>query len=124
MLLLMLTALAGAIGLPAELAWISETPGLKPADLKTTYNVSYSVSGDYKKIFAAVRQRLQQEGWKVTDKQPHDMVRDGQVWASIHQELRAVKNGHAVEISVATVKGRPDWPAPVFQVGLADWNMP
>lgn len=123
-LVLALAALCGAATLPAELAWINQIRGLKPVQLGTTHNVSYAVVGDPKQAYAAVRDRLKAEGWAVTDNKPRQMVRDGQVWAEIHSELRARKDGHTVEISLATVKGRPDWPAPVLQVGLADWNMP
>lgn len=123
-MLLLLTTLAVAASLPPQLAWIAQTPGLKPVDLRTTYNVSFAVTGDASKIYAQVRDRLKKEGWTVTERGSHDMVRDGQVWAAIHQELKAVKDGHGIEVSVASVKGRPDWPDPVFQVGLADWNLP
>ena len=124
LLTLMLTAVAFAVTLPSDLAWIAQTPGLKPFETRSTYNVGYAVTGDGAKQFAAVREGLVKQGWSVTDKPAHDMVRDGKVWMTTHKELRAVKNGHAVEVFLSTVNGRPDWPAPILQVGLADWNLP
>lgn len=121
---LVLTALAWAATLPPQVAWIAQTPGLKSVDLKAGNNVSFAVTGDGNAAYNAVRDRLKKEGWAVTEKPGHDMVRDGRVWASIHKELRAVKDGHCVEVFLSTVKGRPDWPAPLLQVGLTDWNMP
>lgn len=123
-LLLLLTALAAAATLPPQVAWIAQTPGLKAVDIKAGNNVSFAVSGDGTAPFNAIRDRLKKEGWAVTEKPGHDMVRDGRVWASIHRELRAVKDGHCVEVFLSTVKGVPAWPAPLLQVGLTDWNMP